>query len=253
MKGNISELFKGGTLFIQSDMPLNLIDITIKEDEPDLNYSMNGSYAVLSLDNYMYLGKDKYSISSYVDLINKIKSDPEIKGLLFNIYSGGGVDVAGELLRVELESLSKIKPTIAYGHYVASGAYLASLGCNLIIASSGLSRFGSIGSYISLDKWYKEIYDIIRKDVFAEASTEKQLAWRNYVSDDDITLYQEAANESANYFINQVRKYRTGVSEDALKGSMYMASQAKSLGLIDGIGNLQYAISRLNSLIKNYS
>ena len=38
-----------------------------------------------------------------------------------------------------------------------------------------------------------------------------------------------------------------------IKGAMYLASEAKSLGLIDGIGNLQYAFNRINSLIKNYS
>ncbi len=253
MKSNIIDLFKGGTLLIQSDAPINLIELSIDHKEKKLGYILEDNIAILSLKNYLYLGDDPFSVNAYVALINEIRNTPEIKGVVFEIFSDGGVDVASELLRSELSLLSQTKPVVAFCHYAASGAYLAALGCNIIIASNGLSRFGSIGSYITLNKWYREVYSLIKQDVYAAQSTKKNENWRKYVSDNEIELYQNEANKIANYFISQVKKSRDNVSEDALKGAMYLASEAKSLGLIDGIGNLQYAFNRINSLIKNYS
>lgn len=253
MKRNISELFNGGTLFVQSDLPLNLIEIAMVKADSGLTYTVNDGFAHLTLNGYLFMGSDEYSASNYAEKIQEIKRNSTIKGLLFEIYSGGGIDIAGELLRSELSSLSAVKPVVAWGHYVASGAYLAALGANIIIGSNGLSRFGSIGAYIQLDKFYKEIYSFIYNDIYADASPEKNEAWRKYLTDDNVDLYKQQANETAKYFINQVKAGRHGVSDDALKGAMFTAAKAKSLGLIDGIGNKEYAMKRLDSLLKNYN
>ena len=104
--------------------------------------------------------------------------------------------------------MAGVKPVIAYGHMIASGAYLMAINCNLIIASGGLSKVGSIGSYVSLNKIIKEFYSEIFEDVYAQQSTEKNEEFREYVSDGSIEKYQQMANESAQYFIDAVKLKR---------------------------------------------
>ena len=72
------------------------------------------------------------------------------------------------------------------------------------------------------------------------------------MSDGSIEKYQQMANESAQYFIDAVKLKRPFVSEEALKGKLYTAENAKRVGLIDGIGSLDYAKSRIISLLNNY-
>ena len=75
--------------------------------------------------------------------------------------------------------------------------------------------------------------------------------FREYVSDGSIEKYQQMADESAQYFIDAVKLKRPFVSEEALKGN-YIQQIKQKVGLIDGIGSLDYAKSRIISLLNNY-
>ena len=75
---------------------------------------------------------------------------------------------------------------------------------------------------MSLNKIIKEFYSEIFEDVYAQQSTEKNEEFREYVND------------------------------EVFAGKLYTAENAKRVGLIDGIGSLDYAKSRIISLLNNY-
>jgi len=224
----------------------------IEEDKEITFTILEGGVAHLSINDYLYYSDDNGSVQAYVDKLNEIKRNPDIRGLVLEVYSGGGQDTASDYIGNAVAALSAVKPVVVYGHTLASGAYLMAVNANIIVASSGLSRIGSIGSYIPLDRFYRDIYSTYMQDVYAEQSTEKNADFREWISDERVELYQKRANASADYFISKVRMKRPYVSEDAYKGGLYDAEQAKKMGLIDGVGTLDYALSRALSLLNNY-
>ena len=91
---------------------------------------------------------------------------------------------------------------------IASGAYLMAINCNLIIASGGLSKVGSIGSYVSLNKIIKEFYSEIFEDVYAQNNRLKRMRNFGICVGWKYRKYQQMANESAQYFIDAVKLKR---------------------------------------------
>lgn len=217
-----------------------------------ITHTTKGDIALIDFTNDFYIGEDAQSTNSYADYISNLKEDKTIGGLVLSMYSGGGTDIAGELLRTTLKSFSEKKPVIVRALTVGSAAYMASLGANLIIADNGLSRLGSIGAYISAPKWLAAVYNEYFEDIYSDKSPEKNKAWRDYVDSLDTQEYKAMADESADYFIRVVKESRRYVKSEALKGKMYLAADAKEKGLIDGIGSMNYVLSRLNSLRRHY-
>lgn len=223
------------------------------EPKPVTHELADDGTATIAFYADFYIGSDEQATNKYADYISRLKHDSSVTGLILEMYSGGGTDVAGELLRTTIADFSRAKPVIVHAQTIGSAAYLAASAANLIIATNNLSRFGSIGAYLTLPKWYAEIYAKIFQDVYADASTEKNKAWRDYVENqENFAAYKDLAERSAKYFQHVVKKARTYVQETALTGAMYEAEKAKTLGLIDGIGTRTYVMNRLKSLRKAY-
>ena len=240
----LNSLVNSGALFIHSDVPLSALSFSFEQEEKP-TYTVKDGIAHIAINDYLYLGNEAGAVQSYVDLLSEIKASDSIRGVVVELYSGGGQDTASDYLGNAIAEVSAIKPVVAYGHLMASGAYLAAVNANIIVASSGISRFGSIGSYIPLDRFYRDIYATFMNDVYAEQSSDKNAEFREWVNEDATTKYQERANASAGYFISKVRMKRPYVSEEAYKGGLFDADRAKQFGLIDGIGTLDYAFSRV--------
>lgn len=249
-KRKILNLVNNGVLFAHSD--LSFVEYLFEEEVNGIESEINNGIAHVRIDDLLYFGTDERAVQSYVSLLKRLQKEDTVQGVIIEIDSGGGHDAASDYIGNAVAELAGVKPVIAYGHMIASGAYLMAINCNLIIASGGLSKVGSIGSYVSLNKIIKEFYSEIFEDVYAQQSTEKNEEFREYVSDGSIEKYQQMANESAQYFIDAVKLKRHFVSEEALKGKLYTADKAKRVGLIDGIGSLDYAKSRIISLLNNY-
>ena len=250
IKKPASYIFSGILMHDGITFPKNFL-FGLEEKKP-VTHKLKDGVAHINFANDYYLGEDLQSTDNYANYIEDLKYDSDVKGLVMTKYSGGGVDVAGETMRTSLKSFSKKKPVIVHALTIGSAAYMGSLGANLIIAANGLSRVGSIGAYMSVPKYWAEAYPEYFEDIYADKSSEKNIAWRNYVESFDTKEYKAMANESAAYFIDKVKASRDRVEPEALTGKMYLAGEAKSLGLIDGIGDISYVNNRMKSLLKQY-
>ncbi len=222
-------------------------------DEPKpITHKISGDgIAAMPFYNDFYIGQDEQSTNKYADYIAGLKDDSQTKGLIIEMYSGGGVDVAGELLRAAVAEFADKKPVIIHAQTIGSAAYLAASAANLIIATNGLSRIGSIGAYISLPRYLAEFYKEYFQDVYAEQSGDKNGAWRKYLEDYNTEEYQAMANRSAQYFITAIKQHRE-IKDEALTGKMFEAKAAKAMGLIDGIGGADYVKGRMAYLMRQY-
>lgn len=199
------------------------------------------------------MGNFRDSIETYANYINKLKNDPAVRGLIFSQYSGGGSGIAAELLRQTFEDFKKTKPVIIYAHAIGSAAYLSSLGANLIIASSKMSHIGSIGAVVNIDRMQAYYESVMIQSIYAKQSTEKGDPHRSYLKNpEDISKYEESATKMAQVFIDLVVEKRKNVAKSALKGAYYPADEAKALGLIDGIGSMEYVEQRMQKQLEFY-
>ncbi|MEI6397022.1 MAG: signal peptide peptidase SppA [Candidatus Taylorbacteria bacterium] len=195
-----------------------------------------------------------YDVSSsegVVWQINEANNNSDIKAILVEVDSGGGVPVAGEEIANAIKSSEK--PVVAVIRGVgASSAYWAISSADKIFASAN-SDVGSIGvtmSYLSnVEKNKKEglNYEQITSGKYKDLGTpDKPL------TAEDKNLLLRDVNIVYNNFVRAVATNR-GLTIAAVKsfadGSSVMGEKAKELGMIDEIGGMTEAESYLEEKI----
>lgn len=211
-----------------------------------------GSFAHLHLNGVMRAndGMSSRGILSLTRDIILANQNDNIRGILIEAHTGGGEASAGDMLRAAIEGSEK--PVVVYAHLLASAGIRGTLPAAEIIASGEGAQFGSIGTYVSLQKNFREWYARNFEDVYADKSTNKNKEFRAYLAG-NLEPLKLSVNRTNEYFLKEVRKYRmlTGDVEKTLSGEMFFAREAKKAGLIDGIGNFTYAVRRLAAIADN--
>jgi ClpP class serine protease len=210
-----------------------------------------GSFAHLRLQGVMrgQDGASSQGINSLIDNLHQAFQNENIVGILLEVNTGGGESLAGSMLQAVLAESPK--PVVAWAHFMASAGVRATAPVDEIVASSDAARIGSIGTYITLDKRFSSWYANNYEDLYADKSTNKNTDFREYVKGNKAPL-QEMINKSNNHFLAEVEKYRPLKRdvEHTLSGAMFDAREARSRGLVDGIGNFNYAVQRLQANVK---
>src|SRR5690606_5279170 len=179
-------------------------------------------------------------------------NDPTVQGIIIEVNTGGGEVTAAQMLKSAITYAVAKKPVITWGHFSASGGVLGTLPSSEIIASDTYAEFVSVGVYTAIDKefaaWYREYVD----QIYSEKSTDKNKDWRDYLEGDK-SLFQKGVNELDDMFMADVKKHRPlkGNVKETLAGGMFLAKDAKARGLIDGIGGIDYVMSRMKWPIKD--
>jgi signal peptide peptidase SppA len=166
-------------------------------------------------------------------------ADPAVKSILLNVDSpGGSVDGVAELSDMIYNARGQ-KPICAYADgQMASAAYWIGSAADKIIASQG-ADVGSIGVYSvvkDLSRAYKNAgieTTIVKAGKYKAAGHPMK-----QMTQDDQDVIQKKVNAHYKMFTNAVARNR-GMSADKIQaaatGESFMASEAKDLGLIDGI------------------
>lgn len=189
-------------------------------------------------------------INSFNEQLYNAYGNPNVKGILINLNSGGGQSSSGYNLQQAIAD--KNKPVVVRSSILASAALNGALPATEIIAASDAAQIGSIGSYISLDlKAIKEYKETIL-DIYSKVSPDKNAAFRDAIEGnyDKLTDY---VTENAKMFQDKVRQYlKLDQSKmlSTLSGGTFMAQDAKERGLVHSVGSRQFAIKRIFSHIK---
>ena len=207
-----------------------------------------GSIAVLQLQGVMS-SVDDISTDGTPALAQKLRAayaNRNIEAVILETNSGGGEVTAMQILVTALEERNK--PVIGWGHFAASAAYGTLAATDEIIASNKMAEFGSVGAVISLDKRFIEFYRENVLSFYGKDAPMKNKEWRELLAGNSAPM-QVAADEVTENFQKQVSSQRALTGGQAyqratLSGDMFGAVEARRRGLIDGIGNMNYAIAR---------
>ena len=191
---------------------------------------------------------DGIGSESMAATIKKARLDTNIKAIVLRVNSPGGSSHASDIIAREIELTKKVKPVIAsFGGVSASGGYYIACMADSIFAQP-TSITGSIGVFALLPntaKMYKEklglTYETIPTGEFA-------VTWRpdQPLSAGMRQYFQEMVNDIYGDFIGIVakgRKMDTSMVRNLAEGHVYTGIHAKQIGLIDGFGGMQRAIS----------
>ena len=181
------------------------------------------------------------SSEKVLEYINQININEQIKAIIVEIDSGGGEPVASEEIYMALKRTQK--PTVALIKGMgASGAYVVAIGTDKIYASN-YSDVGSIGvtmSYLDYSKQNEKegiTYQQLSSGKFKDTGDpDKEL------TDEERELLMRDINKAHRMFVEIVAENRALDYEYVAKiadGSTMLGIDAKEVGLIDEIGDLE--------------
>ena len=180
-------------------------------------------------------------IKFYEEVIKKTIENPNVKGVIIYINSGGGGVTASEVLYSNLLKLAYEKPTMCdVGSVSASGSYMAALACKKIYAKK-TSIIGSIGvrmDLLEMDELAKKL-GIKSNTITAGKLKDAGNSWKS-MSKEEREYFNNLVNTMHSFFINLVAKERHLSVASVTKiadGSIMMGSAAKKVGLVDEIGD----------------
>ncbi len=189
-------------------------------------------------------------------ILEKVALDKNIKAVIFNISSPGGEIVASEILYSEIRAIAQIKPAvILVGSAAASGAYMAAIGADHIIAHNS-SIIGSIGvlmqSFEITELASKVGVKLQNYKSSPLKSTPSPFEKSSKLSD---AVLQSSINDSYQFFTDLVYlRRKSKLDKNKLQmivdGRIFSGRQALKLGLIDEIGSKGNALLYLKNFYK---
>lgn len=197
---------------------------------------------------------DSFAPANIIPILNNIRDSNTYKGVILYLNSPGGSAIASEKIRRALAQVreSGKKVVVFMSGTAASGAYWIATESDKIIATKA-TLTGSIGVFavgIGVHKLLNHF------GVYQDGVATHEFA-KNYVGEEMSNNVKELSTLSvkATYqkFLNLVAKSRNLNINDYqtyAEGQVFLADKAKSLGLIDNVGDLETATKEMAKLLQ---
>jgi protease-4 len=188
-----------------------------------------------------------------IEEIHQYQEDEGVKAIILRIDSpGGGVGPAQEIHREILKVKSKKKVVTSMGSVAASGGYYIACASDLIIANPGTIT-GSIGVLMQFSNFEELLKKIGIRGVVLKSGEHKDIGspFRE-MTPEEKKIMQEVIDNVHQQFIQAVaegRKLDRAKVVQIADGRIITGEQAKKLGLVDQMGNLQDAIDTTAKMV----
>ncbi len=198
---------------------------------------------------------------SFVKALKKIRANKKIKGLVVRVNSPGGEVVASDLIWREIGLIAKDIPVVvSMGNYAASGGYFISCPADYIMATP-MTITGSIGVFAVIPNAQELVeeklslhQDGVKTAKHADVSyLDPGLGMvSKALSPEALKIFQEGVDYSYQDFLKRVKDSRGFKSLDEVnkiaRGRVWLGPKAKQIGLVDEIGDLEDAISKVKKM-----
>lgn len=181
-----------------------------------------------------------------IDEIKQYRKDPTIKAIVIRVDSPGGAVVPSQEIYEEIKRTISVKPVVvSMGSVAASGGYYISCPATKIVANSG-TLTGSIGVLIEIPN-IKGLLDKIgvKAEIIKSGRYKDITSPFKSLQNDEREVLQQLIDDVHEQFIKAVAEGRK-IPIDKVKkiadGRVFTGLKAKELGLVDEIGDLDYAI-----------
>jgi protease-4 len=178
--------------------------------------------------------------------LKRFKDAPWIKAIVIRIDSPGGAVGPTQEIFQELQKIKNKKPLIAsMGGMATSGGYYVASACDQIVANPG-TLTGSIGVIMQLGNIEELLKKLGVKPYNVKSGANKDLGSPfQPLSSEGKAILQSLVDNVHNQFIGAVAGARSMEEAEVRRladGRVYSGAQAKELGLVDQLGNLEDAI-----------
>lgn len=179
--------------------------------------------------------------------LQKLRKNKDVKAVVIRVNSPGGSAYASEQIWHEIQLLRAEKPVIiSMGGLAASGGYYISCGANEIWAEP-MTLTGSIGIFGMIPDASELLtqklglsFDVVKTNAMSDFGA----MGRPFNANESAKL-QAYVNQGYELFTGRVAGGR-GMAQDSVKaiaeGRVWTGEQAKKIGLVDKLGNLDDAI-----------
>lgn len=229
---------------------ISLSDYLAKQNQLNPQDTKADAVAVIVAEGGIVDGKapqGQIGGESTAALVRKARENPAVKAIVLRVNSPGGSGFASEIIRREVEITMKAgKPVyISMGDLAASGGYWISLASDGIFATPSTIT-GSIGIFAIIPNASEAL------DKLGVHSTGSTTSWLANAGNPAAPLdprfgetVQTLINHGYQSFIGKVAAARGKTPEqinEIAQGRVWSGAQAKELGLVDQLGDLDEAI-----------
>jgi protease-4 len=183
-----------------------------------------------------------------IEELRKFRDNPNVKAIVLRIDSpGGGVvpsqEIYSEVLKTRTEG--RVKVVTSMGNLAASGGYYIAAATDRIVANPG-TLTGSIGVIMELANVRGLMEKVGVQSVVIKSGKHKDLAspFRT-MSVEDRAILQTVLDDVHDQFIQAVaagRAMKVDQVRDLADGRIFTGRQARTVKLVDELGDLQDAI-----------
>ncbi len=200
---------------------------------------------------------DDYQIASQnmIEQIRKLRNNDKIKAVVLRVNSGGGSALASEVILRELQLLKAKKPLVAsMGDVAASGGYYILCQADSIFALPNTIT-GSIGVFTMMFNSEK----LMRNKLGVTFDGVKNAPYADFpngtraLTADEAAKVQRSVDNIYMIFKGRVangRKMDIALVDSFAQGRVWSGTDALSIKLVDGLGDLDRAIASAASLAK---
>jgi protease-4 len=191
----------------------------------------------------------------FLERLRKYRKEDNVKGILVQINSPGGVVGPSQEIFLELKRTREIykKPVVVSClGLAASGGYYAALGADKIVVTPGcmIGSIGVIMQFANLEKlleWAKVDRYALKTGKFKDTGAEYRP-----MTGEERELLQELLNDVLGQFKSDIASSRPKLRPDVIDanadGRVFTGSQAVKLGFADQVGTLDDARKILGGL-----
>lgn len=210
---------------------------------------------VVSMNVPAWLKQLGINLTDAIDIEEEIEqalADANVKMIVFNVDSPGGLGLAGDMLFDVVEAANRKKPCFAFcadGCDMASTAYEAVAPCTALLSGYYAAGVGCIGSYLAMvddSEYWSQIG--IKWEVFR--SGELKGIGEDALSETQKSYLQSLVDAGGNNFRRNVAKYRTEIALDDMQGQWFEGKTAAARGFVAGnVNDLNAAIAKFRRMV----
>lgn len=220
-----------------------------------LTYSDNIGIAVIRIDGKIATGNQYDSDVSGSEIVGAdlraAADDPMVEAIVLRVNSPGGTPAGAQEIIEDLDYAKSKKPVVvSMGDIATSGAYWISSHADRIYANPDTmtAGIGTIWTFSDISKWMgNEGYNttIIKSGSMKDLGTDSRP-----LTEEETAYIQGYVNASFETFIGDVLLQRNVSRSEIENARVIRGVEAKRLGLVDELGNLNDAIDGARDLAK---